>query len=48
MTKLGFSKARLRRIEAFLKTRYVEPGRLPFTREGACVRIALDPEGEPI
>ena len=32
MTTLGFSRTRLRRIEAFLKARYVEPGRLPFTQ----------------
>jgi CubicO group peptidase (beta-lactamase class C family) len=40
MTKLGFSKDRLRRIEAFLQARYLDSGRLP------CAQVAVTRGGE--
>jgi len=40
MTKLGFSKDRLRRIESFLQARYLDSGRLP------CAQVAVTRGGE--
>jgi CubicO group peptidase (beta-lactamase class C family) len=37
---LGFSKDRLKRIESFFQTRYVEPGRIP------CAQIVVARDGE--
>jgi len=39
---LGFSKERLQRIERFVQTKYVEPGRLP------CAQIAVARDGETV
>jgi CubicO group peptidase (beta-lactamase class C family) len=40
MTRLGFSEARLRRIETFLQTRYLDSGRLP------CAQVTVTRGGE--
>ena len=39
---LGFSKERLQRIERFVQTKYVEPGRIP------CAQIAIARDGETV
>ena len=39
---LGFSKERLQRIERFVQTKYVEPGRFP------CAQIAVARDGETV